>query len=444
MRTITVHGADPFRGVLRVPGDKSISHRVALLALLADGVSTIDGFLESDDCLRTLAATRQLGADVQRTGASITVIGTGGRLQPPSGPLDLGNSGTGLRLLAGILAAQPFASVLIGDASLSSRPMRRIAEPLRKMGAQLSLSGDHGGAPVAIRGGSLTAITYALPVASAQVKSCILLAGLFARGRTVVIEPLPTRDHTEQLFRMAGLPIVVDGEHITVTGSAGDPVQALARNWQVPGDFSSAAFWMAAAAAMPGADITLDAVGINSRRTAFADWLCRMGAVMEITPVSAESVAGEPCGRIRIRGGAPLRGAETGGAEIPNLIDELPLVAVTGALGEGSTVILDAAELRVKESDRIAVMARNLEAMGVAVEEFQDGMRIEGCGGRPRGGCSVDSHGDHRVAMAMAIMACFAQRPVTIRDIDCTETSFPGFWQTLERMGAHVAYGGGD
>lgn len=444
MQTVTIHGPCRFKGTLRVPGDKSVSHRVALLGLLADGVSVVDGFLESDDCLRTLEAARQLGAGIERSGNSIAIRGAAGRLRPPSVPLDMGNSGTGLRLLAGLLAAQPFASVLMGDASLSSRPMRRIADPLRAMGARLELTGERGCAPVRIAGGRLQAITYVLPVASAQVKSCVLLAGLFADGRTTVVEPLPTRDHSERLLRMAGAPVMVDRECITIEGSGGAPVKLSARPWKVPGDFSSAAFWVAAAAA--DGDLWLEATGLNPRRTAFLDWMRRMGAdvTVEFAAQGDENSEGEPVGRIHVRGGRGLRGAETAGAEIPNLIDELPLVAVTGALGEGTTVIRDAAELRVKESDRIAVMARNLEAMGVRVAELPDGMRIEGCGGQPRGGCTLDSHGDHRVAMSMAIMAVFADRPVTIRGIECTETSYPGFWQTLERMGAHVEYGNCD
>ncbi len=427
-------------GTLRVPGDKSISHRLALLAPFTDGCTRIDGFLESEDCRHTLSATQQLGAGVRRDGATITVNGTGGRLRAPKGPLDMGNSGTGMRLLAGILAAQPFLSVLTGDASLSARPMRRIAEPLRQMGARLSLTGERGCAPVTIHGGALTAIDYRLPVASAQVKSCVLLAGLFAQGNTTVVEPLPSRDHTERLLQMAGAPITVDADRITITGNGGAPLKFTAQSWRVPGDFSSAAFWIVAATA-PASDLRIEGVGINPRRTAFLDWMRRLGAAVDVvhdddTPPDT----GEPAGCIRVRGNGLLRGAETGGAEIPNLIDELPLVAVTGALAEGTTRIRDAAELRVKESDRIAVMARNLDLMGVRVEEYPDGMRIEGCGGRVPGGCTVDSHGDHRVAMAMAIMAGFARRPVTIRNIDCTETSYPGFWQAMERMGAHVQH----
>ena len=440
MRTAIVHGPLCPAGTLRVPGDKSISQRLALLAPLADGCSTIDGFLESEDCRHTLAAMQQLGGETRRDGATLRIRGTGGKLQPPGQPLDMGNSGTGMRLLAGILAAQPFSSVLTGDASLSARPMRRIADPLQRMGARLSLTGDRGGAPLTIRGGPLNAITYRLPVASAQVKSCVLLAGLFANGRTTVVEPLPARDHTERLLQMAGAPIEVDGDRITIAGSGGAPLDLKPRNWHVPGDFSSAAFWMVAAMA-PDADLRIENVGLNPRRTAFLDWMRRMGAAIDVTGVEMPAAdRGEPAGCLHVRGTGSLRGTETGGAEIPNLIDELPLVAVAGALAEGSTRIRDAAELRVKESDRIAVMARNLALMGVRVEEFPDGLRVEGCGGRVPGGCTVDSHGDHRMAMAMAVLAGFARQPVTIRNTDCTETSYPGFWQTMERMGAHVRF----
>ncbi len=438
MRHAIVEGPCCPTGTLRVPGDKSISHRLALLTLFTDGWTMIDGFLESEDCLHTLAAVQRLGAELRRDGTTINVRGAGGRLRAPDGPLDMGNSGTGMRLLAGILAAQPFVSVMTGDASLSARPMRRIAEPLQQMGARLSLTGERGCAPVTIHGGGLNAISYRLPVASAQVKSCILLAGLFANDITTVVEPLPSRDHTERLLQMAGAPIRVAGDTITIAGNRGAALKLKAQSWRVPGDFSSAAFWIAAATA-PGADLCIERVGLNPRRTAFLDWMRRLGATVDVVPEDDScGDTGEPMGSIRIRGNNLLRGAETGGTEIPNLIDELPLVAVTGALAEGVSRIRDAAELRVKESDRIAVMARNLKLMGVRVQEYPDGMRIEGCGGRVPGGCSVDSDGDHRVAMAMAVIAGFARRPVTIRNSECTETSYPGFWQTMQRMGAHV------
>ncbi len=440
MRAVTIHGPLFPSGTLRVPGDKSISQRLALLAPLAAGCSAIDGFLESEDCRHTLGAMQQLGAEVRRDGKTIKIRGTGGRLHSSGQPLDMGNSGTGMRLLAGILAAQPFPSVVTGDVSLSSRPMRRIADPLQRMGARLSLSGDRGCAPITIHGGPLHAITYRLPVASAQVKSCVLLAGLFAKGRTTVVEPLPARDHTERLLQMAGAPIEVEGDRITITGTGGGPLALKPRNWCVPGDFSSAAFWLVAAMA-PDADLRIENVGLNPRRTAFLDWMRRTGALMDVAGIEPAVADGdEPAGCLHVRGTGLLRGADTGGAEIPNLIDELPLVAVAGALAKGSTRIHDAAELRVKESDRIAVMARNLELMGVRVQEFPDGMRVEGCEGRVPGGCTVDSHGDHRIAMAMAVLAGFARKPVTIRNTDCTETSYPGFWQTMERMGAHVRF----
>ncbi|MDI6774541.1 MAG: 3-phosphoshikimate 1-carboxyvinyltransferase [Verrucomicrobiota bacterium] len=427
-------------GRVKAPGDKSVSHRAAMLGALAAGTSRLENFLLSEDCMNTLRAMRKLGASVTRDGNLVKIRGAGGMFQASPSELDMGNSGTGMRLLCGLLAGHSFVSRLTGDASLRSRPMRRIQAPLEKMGATVELLGAGGTAPARIRGGNLRGIEYAPPVASAQVKSCVLLAGLFAAGATTVIEPKPTRDHTERMLRAMGVRVAADRDAVSVEGAGSGRAPALEPlTMVVPGDFSSAAFWLAAAAAREGAEIVLEEVGLNPRRTAFLDVLRRMGADVEVRGVgmkfTPEPRAGgeenyEPVGTITVKGCA-LAGAEVSGEEIPNLIDELPLVAVLGALASGRTVIRDAAELRVKESDRIAAMAGALAAMGVVVEERPDGMVVNG-GAVVRGGGVVETRGDHRVAMASAILALSADGPVTIRDVSFIATSYPDFWKHLE------------
>ena len=428
-------------GRIRVPGDKSISNRIAMLAALADGESVVRGFLWSEDCRNILAAMGALGARHSYAAGVLRVQGTGGRLSAPAGVIDLGNSGTGMRLLAGLLAGQAFTSELTGDASLRSRPMRRIQEPLQRMGARVELLGSQGCAPVRIHGGGLQAIEYALPVASAQVKSCVLLAGLFAEGRTRVIEPAPTRDHTERLLRAMGVPVETDDRAVALNGFGGRGPRLQAREWDVPGDFSSAAFWATAAAVVPGRSIRIEGVGLNPRRTALLGVLRRMGA--HVRAVSdANAAACETMGTLEVAG-AELTATEVGGREIPDLIDELPLVAVAGALARGRTVIRDAAELRVKESDRIAAVAANLRAMGVAVEERPDGMVVEGLAPL-RGGAILDSYGDHRVPMAFSILALSAGAPVRIRGVACVDKSYPEFWDDLRKVGGYAAASRGD
>jgi 3-phosphoshikimate 1-carboxyvinyltransferase len=402
-----------------------------MLAPLACGESTVAGFLVSEDCLNTLAAMSSLGADVRRDGETVGIAGAGGCLEPPASALDLGNSGTGMRLLAGVLAGQPFTSELTGDASLRTRPMERIREPLELMGAGVELAGPGGCAPMTITGGGLSGIRYTLPVASAQVKSCVLLAGLQAEGETSVVEPRATRDHTERLLRAMGADIRVEGNTITVTGRPAADLALNGGEWRVPGDFSSAAFWVAAASMSEGSEIRIEGVGLNPRRTAFLDVVRRMGASVEIESDAGADVW-EPAGAVTVRGGR-LRGTEVGGDEIPNLIDELPLVAALGAVAEGETVIRDAAELRVKESDRIATMATGLRALGADVAESADGLRVEG-GAAIRGGAAIESRGDHRIAMAMSILALRADGPVEVRDVACVATSYPRFWSDLQRV----------
>jgi len=358
-------------------------------------------------------------------------------LKKPAKTLDMGNSGTGMRLMAGLLAGQPFTSEMTGDESLRSRPMRRIKEPLELMGAKIELLGDNGCAPIRIHGGKLHGIEYKSPVASAQVKSCVLLAALFAEGKTVIIEPEPTRDHTERLMKALGIWLKVDGLTVSLEGSGPKGPTLKARDIVVPGDFSSAAFWIGAAAAKEGASALIENIGLNPRRTAFLDVLKRMGADIQLEAQSSGKGELEPAGRITVKG-RRLRGTEVGGKEISNLIDELPMVAIVGALADGKTVIRDAAELRVKESDRIATVCKGLRETGVNVEEKPNGMVIAG-GARIRGGVEIDSFGDHRIAMGMAMLALSADAPVNILNVACIATSYPGFWRDFAVMtGEHV------
>ncbi len=422
---LTVVPAGALRGEVRVGGDKSISHRAALLGALAAGETTIANFLPSADCLSTLSCLRALGVEVHREGTTVTVAGCGGRLRPPSQTLDAGNSGTTMRLLAGLLAGQPFTAEVTGDESLRRRPMDRVAEPLRRMGAQVEVLGDGRYPPLRITGGPLRAITYRLPVPSAQVKSAVLLAGLFARGETTVVEPVPTRDHTERLLSWLGVPVRRRGDRVTVR-----PRRPRADRVEVPGDISSAAFLLAAAAARPGSDVVAPAVGVNPTRTGVLEALRAMGAEVEVR--NRRDVCGEPVADVVVRG-RRLRGVRLAGEAIPAVIDELPVLCVIAAVAEGVTEIADAAELRVKESDRIAVMAAGLRRLGADVEERPDGLRIRG--GRLGGG-RVDCAGDHRVAMAFAVAGLLADAPVTVAGAEAVAVSFPDFPAALEAVRA--------
>ena len=429
--TLTVRQARHLGGEISVPGDKSLSHRAVLFSALADGITVIDGFLPGEDCICTMRALQAMGCVIEvESKTRLIVHGVGGKLSPPLEPLDCGNSGTAMRLMAGVLAGQPFSSRLFGDASLSSRPMKRIVDPLTKMGAKIQGRGEKHTAPLEITGAPLTGIDYTLPVASAQLKSCLLLAGLFAAGTTSVTETVPTRDHTERLLAYFHAPPVIDlrpdgkGKTIRVRGGT----RLHARDFNVPGDFSSAAFWIAAAAAMPGADLTLTRLGLNGTRTGLLSVLLRMGAHLNET-INDSSC--EPFGTVRVYG-RKLRGAKIAGAEIANVIDELPIIAVIGALAEGDTEIRDAHELRVKETDRIASMSKNLQAFGVTVTEHNDGMTVHG--GATLSGARVSSFGDHRIAMACAILGLFAKGETTIEDIGCIATSYPTFQDDLHKI----------
>jgi len=416
---VTVRPSAPIRGRARVPGDKSISHRAAIIGALASGVTRLRGFLHADDCRRTLDCLRVLGVRIEDAGAELVIHGTTGCLSPPPSILDAGNSGTTMRLLCGVLAGQPFTAAIDGDASLRQRPMDRVAEPLRQMGAGVEAR-EGKFPPLRINGGDLHGITYQLPVPSAQVKSAILLAGLFARGDTVIIEPVPTRDHTERLLAGCGVPISREGSRVRLTPAVPQGVTV-----EVPGDISSAAFLLAAAAAIEDSDLVVEDVGLNPTRTGVLDVLRAMGAA--VTTETVRGGPGEPVGTISVRG-RRLRGTTVAGELVPRVIDELPVLCVVAAAAEGRTVIRDAAELRVKESDRIGVLARGLRVLGASVVEHPDGMEIQG--GRLRGG-TVDAEGDHRLAMAFAVAGLFAEGPVTVRGAESVQISFPGFFATL-------------
>ncbi len=427
---IRVKRAPVMETEITVPGDKSISHRAIMLAALSNGVCKINNFLEGEDCLSTAKAFRQLGVTIDHAEkATMVVYGTRGKFTAPEGDIDCGNSGTTMRLISGILAAQPFKSRLVGDPSLSKRPMRRVIDPLTKMGAKLTTEGENNSPPLVIDGGELTGITYETPVASAQVKSAVLLAGLYASGSTTVIESAPSRDHTERMLEYFLVKLRRERNRaekkfsVTVTGGS----QLESRDFEVPGDISSAAFWMVAAAAQPGSRLLIKKVGLNPTRTGIIDVLVRMGArIREVVEVVD---FGEMSGTIDIKG-SQLKGTVIEGAEIPNVIDEIPILAVAGALAEGTTIIRNARELRVKETDRIAAVATNLRAMGADVEEFEDGMQING--GRKLKGARMQSFGDHRIAMAFAIAGLFATGETVIEDVACVQTSYPNFEETLK------------
>ena len=426
MSSIKVKPVKKLWAEFEVPGDKSISHRAAILTGLSNGTCRVDNFLPSEDCVSTLNAMAQLGAQHEVLESmpgfgptSLLIHGQKMKLSEPEGSLDCGNSGTGMRLLTGMLAAQPFQTVVTGDQSLCSRPMGRIMKPLGQMGAMIQACGEKEGcAPLRISGGKLQPISYEMPVASAQVKSAVLLAGLFSEGKTTVVQPSVTRDHTERMLAYFQMRSIREGDKISVYG--GQVPES--RDLRVPGDISSAAFWLVAASVMPGAHLLVKNVGLNPTRTAILDVLIRMGAQIKDVVISEEY--GEPYGNVEVAGKA-LHGTEIRAEEVPNLIDEIPVLAVAGALSQGRMTIRNASELRVKESDRIATVCENLRAMGAEVQEFEDGMEING--GKPLQGARLDSFGDHRIAMAFAIAGLFANGDTVIENTDCINTSYPGF-----------------
>ena len=416
------------QGRIRVPGDKSISHRAVILASLAEGTSVCDGFLHSADTRATMAAFRQMGVDMTLEGECLSVNGVGlNGLGAPSGILDLGNSGTCARLLLGVLAGQRFSSTLSGDESLARRPMRRVADPLNAMNADVRTTPE-GTLPAHITGNRrLSGINYELPVASAQLKSALLLAGLYAQGETVLAEPAPTRDHTERMLARFGCPVTRSGRRITLQGNS-----LRAARLRIPGDISSAAFFLAAGSIVPGSDLLIEGVGVNPTRHAVIEILNRMGADISVSNLVEGNT--EPVADLRVKY-RPLHGIRIPRELVPTAIDEFPAIMAAACHARGETVLEGAAELRVKESDRIRALAEGLESMGSAVETCPDGMRVTG--GRPAGGVAR-SHGDHRIAMAFCVAGLAAAGPVTVQDCKNVDTSFPGFIDCARQLGCSV------
>lgn len=424
------------RGRVRVPGDKSISHRAVMLAAIAEGVTDLEGFLEGEDTLQTVAALRALG--VQMDGPEQGRLGIEGRglhgLEAPSAALYLGNSGTSMRLLAGLLAGQRFDSELTGDASLSRRPMRRVTEPLAAMGARV-LTSEFGTPPLRIQGArALTGVDYRMPIASAQVKSSLLLAGLYASGRTCVREPAPTRDHTERMLERFGYGVERAPGRVCVRG--GGRLQGV--RVEVPGDLSSAAMLMVGAAIAPGSDLVIEQVGVNPTRAGVIDVLRHMGA--DVMLLRERQLGGEPVADIRVRA-RPLRGVEISQLQVPLAIDELPVLLIAGACAQGETNLRGAAELRVKESDRIAALAEGFARLGIVATPTPDGMSVRG--GQIEGG-RVNSFGDHRIAMAFAVAALRAAGPIVVEDCANVDTSFPGFVALGRSLGLAIQVSAAD
>lgn len=412
---------------MTVPGDKSISHRAAIIAALSNGVCVLRGFLPSEDCMRTVQALRILGIKIEHPEPDMLVVyGKKRLLTAPSSEIDCGNSATTMRLLAGLLAGQSFDSRLVGGASLSGRPMDRVIAPLRKMGANIVAEGPNETAPVKIHGVKLKGIRHDLPVASAQVKSALLLAGLFAKGKTTVAEPAVSRNHTELMLNYFLVRTVREDDG--GTSIFGDQVPE-SRDFLIPGDISSAAFWLVAAGAQPGGHLLVRRTGLNDTRTALLGVLIRMGAQVREAIEDVDQI--EPRGTVEVTG-APLKGTVIQGKEIPQLIDELPILAVAGALATGTTIIRHAQELRVKETDRIAAIAHNLRAMGVQVVELNDGLEIHGRA--ELRGARVASFGDHRIAMAFAVAGMFADGETIVQDVECVRESYPGFEKALDEF----------
>lgn len=435
MASFTINPGPALRGTITVPGDKSVTHRAVMLTALAEGTSVVSRYCRGEDCLNTMRALQALGIRIDEAPHELTVHGKGlWGLSEPSGPIDCGNSGTGIRLLAGLLAGQDFFTLLTGDESVRRRPMGRVVKPLREMGAVIA--GRKGGelAPLAITGARLHGIHYQSPVASAQVKSALLLAGLFAEGTTRVTEPRLSRDHTERMFQFFGIPLSREGRTLVLQGRPA--VGWVGRNVVIPGDCSAAAFFIVGATIVPGSDVTIVNVGINPTRTGLIEVMNRMGAKIQV--LNPREEAGEPVADLRVQS-APLTGIAIGAEWIPQTIDEFPIFCVAAAVAQGETVISGAEELRVKESDRIATMSAELRAMGAQITEQSDGMIIRGLGragenGRLQAADQARSHGDHRVAMSLAIAGLTAQRSMRIADTDCVETSFPAFDSKLTEL----------
>lgn len=424
-KTKKIKPARKVEGSIQMPGDKSISHRYAMLGAIAEGPTEIHFFASSADCQSTLDCLARLGVRIDRRGNDVTVQGAGLKgLKPPREHLDAGNSGSTMRMLAGILAGQPFKSVMMGDASLSRRPMKRVIAPLTEMGARIS-SAEGGLPPLEIEGGALKPIRHELRVASAQVKSAVLLAGLFAEGETEVVEPVATRDHTEIALEQMGADIGRHRRTIAIHGGT----RLEGKKFYVPGDISSAAFFMVAGMLVPDSNLAIHNIGLNPTRTAILDVLATMGGRVKV--LNVEMLNGELLGDLHVEPGK-MRGGEIPAEMVPGLIDELPVLSVFGTQTEQGLTYHGAAELRVKESDRIAVVAENLRRMGAEVEEFPDGLRV--AGKQKLRGAEIETHGDHRIAMAFAVAGLVAEGTTVIRDSGCVEVSFPEFFDTLEKV----------
>jgi 3-phosphoshikimate 1-carboxyvinyltransferase len=428
---LTCNRRGPLRGAIEVPGDKSISHRAILFGALATGETRVTGLLDAEDVHSTRKAVARLGATVREEGGEV-VVTPAGTLVEPDDVIDCGNSGTSLRLLAGVLAGLPGLSVLTGDASLRRRPVRRVIEPLRLMGADMTARDGDRVPPLVIRGRPLVAARHQLQVASAQVKSAILLAGLRADGVTSVTEPERSRDHTERMLRGMGVPVTVDGLTVSIT-----PSRPRGTRVDVPGDISSAAFFLCAAAGLPGSEVTVRNMGVNPTRTGLLEVLRAMGADVAVS--GEREVAGEPRADVTVRA-RDLGATEISGALVPRLIDELPVLMVLATQASGRTVIRDARELRVKESDRLAAMGETLAAAGARIELFDDGCAIEGP--VSLSGVTVKTRLDHRIAMSMAVAQLFAGKPVHLDDVSCVATSFPSFFTLLDSLCGEPGAGG--
>ena len=421
---VVVRPARSVAGTLRLPGDKSVSHRYAMLAAIAEGDTRLENFSTGADCASTLGCVSALGAEVVRTGNSVVIHGHGPKLQAPKSPLDCGNSGSTMRMLSGILAGQAFASQLTGDESLSRRPMARIIAPLEMMGAKITAQ-NGGRPPLRVHGGKLKAIAYEMPVASAQVKSCLLFAGLFAGGETSVIEPIRTRDHSELALRAFGAELTQAGLETRIAG--GQKLRGIEA--AIPGDISSAAFFLCAAGLFPGAELTIENLLMNPTRARLLDILILLGVGISVTQL--EEQHGELRGTVKVEG-RDLKGITIAGGDTAALIDEIPVLAAIAPYSEGGIEIRDARELRVKESDRIAAIATNLRAMGAQVEEREDGLKIPGK--QQLRGTEIDSLGDHRIAMAFAVAALRAEGETQIRGAEAAVISYPGFFDALEAV----------
>lgn len=423
MQVIKINPAKKFSGIVSVPGDKSISHRAVIFSSISDGVVDISGFLASGDCLNTLKAIQSMGVNITGVGREnlkIHGVGLMGLVKPDK-VLDLGNSGTGVRLLTGLVSGYPFTTEITGDESIKRRPMQRIIKPLTQMGARIE--GEK--CPLKITGGNLKGIDYTSPVASAQVKSCILIAGLLANGSTSVTEPLKSRDHTERMLRYLGADIKINGLKVSIKGGAGLKAKPI----KIPGDISGAAFILAGGLVIHGADVTVKEVGINPTRNAVLDVMKRMGADVSVKEI--RSAQDEPIADIRVRY-SRLKGVNIEPHEIPGLVDELPIIAVLSAIAEGKTVVSGAMELRVKESDRIKTIAVNLKKLGVDITEKEDGWVING--GKPLKGAVVQSYGDHRIAMSMVIAGLVSDGETVVEDTEWIDTSFPGFMDIIDEL----------